>query len=109
MNKIEYQEKYNNSPKNDYRKVHREYYSQYVNENVKKIMLFYFGQIPIMVTKSHHFSDVPKEKWDKALGKLQADSEVMNLLEKNGDVFNNVIGVSILKEACKQIREDNNL
>ena len=83
---------------------HREYYAQFVNESVKNAVLRFIGKELIMNSKDEHFNDIPLKKWDDI---STQDFDLAITFTKVGDGFSLAGKVCVLKEAAKQIKENN--
>lgn len=47
---------------------HREYYSQFVNEDVKARVCAVIGLDALLKSKDEHLNDIPMKKWDSMAG-----------------------------------------
>lgn len=81
---------------------HREYYSQFVTEHTKNLVLRTFTRTTILDSKDPHFNDLPLQMWDRIAG---ISRDTASKLRELGDSPTLGGGVCILKEAAQQIRE----
>ena len=107
---------------------HREYFAQFVNDEVKKAVVDNIGLDALLNSKDEHLNDIPMEKWDTLSGyawRRAENEETMtvwprtetdilpveiNKLREAGEVGkrylpSNATLVCIYKEAGKQIIE----
>lgn len=84
---------------------HREYYSQFVTPEVKQLVLRHIGRERLLRSKDPHLDDIGLALWDPLIGHI-AGSEVVTLLREAGDFLSLGTGVCILKEAARQIIEE---
>lgn len=80
---------------------HREYYGQFVTEEVKKTLLRLIGKKEILSSQDEHFNDIPIAKWDA----LPAPN-VKDKMKLTGDYLTLAGSVCIYKEAAKQIKDN---
>lgn len=99
--------------RNDYMDVkctHREYYSQFVDKNVKSLVLSMFNVNQLV---NHFNSEIGKQgyidlkQWDKLAGGYDTKLKI-NMLIKAVDYVSLAAAICILKEAAKQIVESHN-
>lgn len=83
---------------------HREYYSQFVTPEVKRLVLRGIGRKELLRSTDPHLNDIELDRWDRLA--YQIDSVAVTLLHEAGDSFSLGTGVCILKEAAKQIIEE---
>lgn len=85
---------------------HRRYYAQYVTPGIISLVLRCIGKADLQqsVAAGHHsFTDIPLAKWDAMSNALhQVDAK----LRANGDSPTPAVYVCILKEAARQIVEE---
>lgn len=84
---------------------HREYYSQFVTPKVKQLVLRHIGLERLLRSKDPHLNDIRLALWDSLVGHI-VGSEVVTLLREAGDSLSLGTGVCILKEAARQIIEE---
>ncbi len=90
--------------------AHREYYSQFVTENIKLQVEREIGLDNLLSSKDLYFSDIPLWKWDNLVSCLgPATSDTSKQLKVNGDWLSLGTGVCILKEAARQIVESDKI
>lgn len=111
----------------DSKNRHRKYYGQFVNEDVKAVVLHYFTKevLEESLSKDEHFNDdlTPMKKWDKMTGfvwQVKNGEQIAvvqprtsidmlpidyKLLKEAGEGYSNSTGVCIYKEAARQILE----
>ncbi len=89
--------------------AHREYYGQFVDEEIKRRVLLFIGREAIIASTDPHFNDIPLRKWDNLAGFYSAWSEGWKA--EKGEDGRRRVGVSlancvcIYKEAARQIKE----
>lgn len=106
--------------RNDYMKdssnLHRAYYGQFVNEQVKNAVLQFIGKDALLKSKDEHLNDIPLKKWD-ALGGFAFSNTTGEMLHKPatiepveiaklreaGEGVSSATLVCIYKEAARQI------
>ncbi len=100
---------------------HREYYAQFVNEDVKRMVLNMFTLVELenAYRKDEYFNNLPMKKWDQ-LGGFVFNSHTgemimkpttispvdIKLIRELGEGVSASTMVCIYKEAAKQIVED---
>jgi hypothetical protein len=84
--------------------THREYYSQFVTESVKKRIKSSFRISALEDGKDKHFNNIPLSIWDHFLPVVP--SEISKKLQECGDYCTLSGIVCILKEAAMQIVEE---
>ncbi len=82
--------------------THQEYYAQFVNNQVLKIVSR-FKKKELIEGKDQHFNNIPLQYWDKML--VPVPFEVFNKMKELGDYPTPSGVVCILKEAARQIVE----
>lgn len=82
---------------------HKEYYSQFVTNDVCNLVLHTFGLEALLASPSEAFNDIPLARWE-ALVKLLPRSVAVDL-DGVGDWLTLGSGVCVLKEAARQIVE----
>ncbi len=82
--------------------THREYYGQFVNAGTKARVLSGIGLEALKKSTDPHFNDIPLHKWDRLVPKCPGSAG----FAKAGDYYTLADGVSLLKEAARQILED---
>lgn len=81
--------------------THQEYYNQFVDDDIKKIVLNYFGysKIKKSYAEDKNLNNIPLQSWDNLAIRLNFREE----FKKYGD-FESLAGkVCILKNAARQI------
>ena len=98
---------------------HREYYAQFVTDEIKKLVLRTIGKDRIIKSTDEHLNDIQMKLWDSMAGATMRGSEViwfapcaissiMAVKFKDvGDGYSLANAVCVLKEAAKQIKESN--
>lgn len=83
---------------------HREYYSQFVTEYIKSIVLSRFGIEKLLNSKDEHLNDIPLHSWDSLAVSYKP---VFAIDDTNTGIkyWSLCGGVCILKEAAQQIIE----
>jgi len=82
--------------------THREYYSQFVNDNVKERVKSQIGIKRLQISNDEHFNDIPLIAWDN----VGLPLGIRDLLKTHEDFFTMSIQTCILKEAGKQLIEE---
>lgn len=96
--------------------LHRQYFGQFVNENVKRAVLHAIGKEALLASTDEHLNDIPMKHWDRLSGFAFRGSEMVmrptniepidiKLLRETGEGVSCASLVCIYKEAGKQIRE----
>ena len=79
--------------------THREYYSQFVTDGIKGLVLKGIGFNAINNSQDAHMNDIPLKLWDILVPFIHVN------FKDTGD-FRSIAGcVCVLKEAAKQIKE----
>jgi hypothetical protein len=88
--------------------MHRRYYAQFVNDAVKDMVITDMGGKEKLIAaykKDEHFNSLPLYRWDSMAVALRS---LYNSVGKQlGDYYSNAGAVCILKEAARQIVEEN--
>lgn len=84
--------------------AHREYYAQYVDHPTKQLVLRTIGFNALIDSNNKHFNDIPLRRWDGLVKRLS--QKVVDKLKANGDYLSLGVGVCILKEAARQLVEE---
>lgn len=100
--------------------LHRSYYGQFVNDEVKNKVLEMFPLDRLLKSEDKHLNDLPLTKWDllggfifsKTTGEmLQKPNDIRpieyNLLKEANEGVSSSTMVCIYKEAARQIIESN--
>ena len=82
--------------------THRQYYAQFVNDNVKLMIKDWIGIKRLLKSKDKYLNDIPLNTWDK----IGLPYGIKDLLKKAGDFYTLAGQVCILKEAARQMVED---
>jgi len=80
--------------------THREYYAQFVTEEMKARLLRYLGIERLLASKDEHLNDIPLRTWDLFIAYPLAIS-----LKSVGDYSTIAGNVCIAKEAARQLIE----
>lgn len=83
---------------------HREYYSQFVTPKVKQLVLRRIGRKELLRSTDPHLNDIELDRWDRLV--CQIDGAAVTLLHEAGDSLSLGAGVCMLKEAARQIIEE---
>lgn len=83
--------------------LHRTYYSQFVTDEIKQLLLRHITRQEIEQSTDRVFNDIPLRLWDALVPNLPRSVEEQ--LREQGDCLTLCSGVCILKEAAQQIRE----
>lgn len=94
---------------------HREYYAQFVTEDIKQKVLAKIGRKAILSSTDPYFNDIGLAEWDALFGvhngrmgsdiKPRCSAEVDRLMREMGDYPTLAGLVCIAKEAARQIKE----
>lgn len=82
---------------------HREYYAQFVDESVRKLVASTIGIERIRKSKDEHLNDIPLKNWDTVAFNIHKG--VYEKMKLAGDFRSNAGDTCILKEAARQIVE----
>lgn len=82
--------------------THREYYGQFVTEHIKNTVVRLIGMKKLMASKDEHLNDIPLTLWDNLPFHLSPE-----LLKRTGDQRTLCVHVCVMKEAARQIIEEN--
>lgn len=87
--------------------THREYYGQFVTDGTKELVKHTFGVVRLSTafSEDEHFNNISLDKWDN-LGILIQGSASAQVKEV-GDFISKAGLVCILKEAARQVVEEN--
>lgn len=106
---------------NDYMKdssnLHRQFYAQFVNDEVKNHLLASISKKELLNSKDEHLNDIDLKRWDLLGGFAFRGSEMTmrptttepidnKLLKEAGDGYSSATAVCIYKEAARQIIEN---
>ncbi len=85
--------------------THREFYEQFVNEEIKQAILNRYSIIELKKAyeENNSFNSIRLSSWDGMASFLRYDHELCNKIKEHGDFLTNAGAVCILKEAAKQI------
>ena len=89
--------------------THRQYYGQFVNAGTKARVLSGIGLEALKRSTDPHFNDIPLNGWpnsDIGWDRLVPNCPGSAGFAKAGDYYTLAGGVSLLKEAARQILED---
>lgn len=81
--------------------AHNEYYAQFVNDDVLRIVKRSIGEDVIKASTDEHFNDIPLSRWDGTHGVAYATKEMRDAAGEGWSMSTNVC---ILKAAARQIR-----
>jgi hypothetical protein len=90
--------------------THREYYGQYVTEDIKQMVVKRFSveELKDALEYDEHLNNIPLRNWDILASIFTLYLNIFReQLKKNGDDYSLAGGVCILKEAAKQVVEEN--
>lgn len=85
--------------------THREYYAQFVNEEMKRGLRREM-LAAILDSKDEHMNDIPLRKWDSSGYYLANNFRIREMMKESQDFLTDAGIVCILKEAAKQIKEE---
>ena len=80
---------------------HREYYAQFVDDNVKKSVLSVISKKRLLQLKDEHLNDLALATWDR----IGLSYSTVNKLKAAGDGYTLAMAVCVNKEAARQIIE----
>ena len=80
----------------------RQYYGQFVNAGTKARVLSGIGLAALKKSTDPHFNDIPLNKWDNLVPHCPCSAG----FAKAGDYYTLAGGVCLLKEAARQILDD---
>ena len=85
--------------------THKEYYSQFVTEDIKKMVVNAFGVENLKLALSHdeYMNTIPLKMWDR----LSYSVSIMKQMRAHGDYQTLAGTVCTLKEAARQVVEAN--
>lgn len=89
--------------------THREYYSQFVQPWIKKVVLQRFSKdlLKRCIKEDKHLNNLDLKHWDSMeIGFLRNNSDIRNICRNLKDQYSISTGVCILKEAARQITEE---
>ena len=87
---------------------HREYYSQYVTEGIRKGVCSYIGIDKLRASTDEHLNDIPLKEWDYITVSILSCTGLTLKMEERGDYSTLAGHVCILKEAARQVIEEDN-
>lgn len=101
----------------------RDYYAQFVNEDIKARIMATIGLSLLLASKDEHLNDISMQKWDKMAGFAFRGSEMVSspkvpsdiwpvdyeLVKEAGDGISAAFMVCVYKEAARQIIEAHNI
>ena len=82
--------------------THRQYYGQFVDNRTKQRVLSGIGLEALKKSTDPHFNDIALTNWDKLVPNCPGSSGFANA----GDYYTVAGGVGLLKEAARQILDD---
>lgn len=99
---------------------HREYYSQFVNDDVKSHVIKHIGLSKLLSSKDKHLNDIPLREWDSLGGFAFRRNDIIlrprsiddikpidyELLKEAGEGLSPATSTCIYKEAAKEIIEE---
>ncbi len=92
---------------------HRQYYGQFVTPYIKALVSRFIGKDRLMASKDEHLNDIPLQLWDGISENNKNILAISNELYGQGfsdsdgkRIYSLCNGVCILKEAAKQIIEE---
>lgn len=87
-------------------KAHRKYYGQFVTDRIKTLVLQNISRKKLLASTDPHLNDIPLRLWDNIVSTRLITSDIARQLKECGDWLSLGTGVCILKEAARQIIED---
>lgn len=99
------------------RATHRQYYGQFVNDEVKHSVMYKFGLERLLASTDEHLNDLPLREWDALGGFIFRYGEIVSrpatfypidgkLLKEAGEGYSPAVAVCVFKEAARQIIEE---
>ena len=84
--------------------TYRQYYAQFVTEDMKARLIRYLGLDTLLASKDEHLNDIGLRQWDLFIAGPLAIS-----LKSVGDFASLAVNVCIAKEAARQIIEEHQI
>jgi hypothetical protein len=106
MHRSEYMDKAGLRVHGERTEAHRAYYAQYVDEDVKARVLRHIGLDALLRSRDEHLNDIPLKCWDTFVEMRMIPKSVADKLRENGDYLTLATGVCVMKEAARQIIEE---
>lgn len=85
---------------------HRQYYAQFVTPYIKGSVRDVIGLDRLMSSTDEHLNDIPLHRWDRLSGALRVVLSIPNEYGDGKRYYSLGGGVCILKEAARQIIEE---
>ena len=82
--------------------THREYYAQFVDERTKHHVRFGIGMKTLRASTCEHLNDITLKRWDRLVPCAPGSGK----FKEAGDSYTLSGGVCMLKEAAKQLLEE---
>jgi len=84
--------------------THREYYSQFVTDEIKALVTRHFGKVSLThaYQLNEHFNNIKSVQWDVLTMSFSCDKK----MREAGDYATTAGKVCILKEAARQVAEE---
>jgi len=95
-------QQYMNAPLEKKEQAHREYYAQFVTPRIIRAVAEKLGKRILKSTDSH-LNDIPLIEWDHLALNLNLTIEVGQKMRACNDFYSQAGGVCVLKEAARQI------
>lgn len=86
-------------------KLHRNYYAQFVTENIKNHVREVLGE-NIKISTNKHFNDIPLQLWYNICPQYRSHVASVNKRLTGTAYYSEADAVCMLKEAADQIREE---
>jgi hypothetical protein len=84
--------------------AHQEYYSQFVTDATRSLVVSWIGLDKILASKDEYFNDIPLARWDSLCALLPPGTA--QRLRERGDYLTLADAVCICKCAARMIREE---
>ena len=95
-------QEYMNAPLEKKEQAHREYYAQFVTPRIIRAVAAKLGE-RILKSTDPHLNDIPLIEWDHLALNLNLTIEVGQKMRACNDFYSQAGGVRVLKEAARQI------
>ena len=88
--------------------THREYHAQFVTNRMKSVVKQKFGvqKLKDCINKDKYLNNIPLSEWEKLGCLLTKNSETRKRIKRTGSFWALADGVCIVKEAAKQLIEE---
>ena len=84
--------------------THREYYGQFVDDEIRNAVGSTIGMGRILASTDKHLNDIPLAEWDRMCHRFLRDTS--NRMRDAGDFLSMAGWVCIAKEAARQLTDE---